>query len=496
MTLTAGIGGGLEHGCVALGADGSLLAACDQARVTRVRAAGLNPTGLPDEALDALLERLGRSRADIAHTLWAGGDARDTSRDAIEAHHAYASAAYRSSPFDASLVLVCDATAPKVSVWTGHGATVSRVDCPWVGPGFTDAYDASARAFGFTHPGNEQHLEALARLRPGVRDAHIDTLFQRNGLSLTWHPDLAGEVGKRLSGHTVGDAASAGLASAVQARLEELLIGLLTDVRRVTPADRVCLGGSLFRQSAVNTAVAKSGLFREVFVPVDSGPGCLAVGAALHAHGSVPRPVSPFLGPAYSAQDVKHTLDNCKTRYAWESDGDATAMAVRALKDGKMVGWFDGAMEWGNRALGARSILASPLSRFALENLNVYLKRREAWRGYAISVLESALPQYFDGPPAAPHMEYEYRPLDPEALRYALPHREAAVRVHTVGAAAPPRFQHVLEAFEAETGIPFLINTSFNAFREPIVCTPRDALRAFYGSGLDMLVMNRFVIGK
>lgn len=495
MSLAAGIGGGRTHGSVALTSSGRIVAACDQARVTRVPGAGLNAAGMPDEALDVLLEGLEQPRSAIGRVIWAGAEA--AQGESIDTHLAYASAAYRSSPFHAALVVVCDTSAPKLSVWRGDGASVTPLDCRWTGPGFTDAYTGAARAFGFGHAGAEQHFEALARLRPGFRDTQVDALFSRDGLSLTCHPNLAGEIAARLPGdQAVGGPASAGIASAVQARLEELFVELLNELHLLVPFDEICLGGSLFRQSSMNTAVRKSGIFRDVFVPADSGTGSLAVGAALHAGGLAPQTVSAFLGPAYSAEETKRTLDNCKARYSWESDDDATALAVQALKRGQMVGWFDGALEWGHRALGARSIVASPLSPFVLENLNVYLKRREPWRGYALSILEPSVSRYLDGPPTARHMEYEYRPLDPGTLRHVLPREEAGVRVHTVGSGAQPRFRRLLEAFEQATGIPFLVNTSFNAFREPIVCTPRDALRAFYGSGLDLLVMDRFVLGK
>jgi carbamoyltransferase len=163
---------------------------------------------------------------------------------------------------------------------------------------------------------------------------------------------------------------------------------------------------------------------------------------------------------------------------------------------GKLVGWFDGAMEWGPRALGARSILANPFAPFVLENLNRFLKHREPWRGYAVSCLEHAVPEAFEGPRSAPHMECDYLPRDRERFRHVVPRPEAALRVHGVGQGAPRRFRDLLEAFGQATGLPALVNTSFNGFQEPIVCSPRDAIRVYYGTGLDMLVIDRFVLEK
>jgi carbamoyltransferase len=198
----------------------------------------------------------------------------------------------------------------------------------------------------------------------------------------------------------------------------------------------------------------------------------------------------------FSDQDQKETLDNCKLHYAWESDEAAIGLAVEALQAGRLVGWFDGAMEWGPRALGARSILANPQSPFALENLNHFLKRRESWRGYALSGEAPAVAEHFIGPPHARFMECDFQPRDAAAFRHVLPAPGSALRVQTVDEAAPARFRRLLRAFGDATGMPMLVNTSFNGFHEPIVCSPRDAIRVFYGTGLDLLVLGTFVLRK
>ena len=166
------------------------------------------------------------------------------------------------------------------------------------------------------------------------------------------------------------------------------------------------------------------------------------------------------------------------------------------LQQGRLVGWFEDRMEWGPRALGARSILANPFSPYVLENLNRFLKRRESWRGYALSTLADAARALFSGPDEAPFMECDYRPLDVERFRSVMPSDAAHVRLHVVAENGPRRFRSVLETFGAATGVPCLVNTSFNGFHEPIVCTPRDAVRVFFGSGLDVLILDRFVLTK
>jgi carbamoyltransferase len=131
-----------------------------------------------------------------------------------------------------------------------------------------------------------------------------------------------------------------------------------------------------------------------------------------------------------------------------------------------------------------------------LENLNGFLKRRQSWRGYGLSVAKEAMGDYFDGPASAPFMESDYRVRDAARFKHALPAPGSTVRVHGVDRRSPPRFRRLLEAFGAVTGVPCLVNTSFNGFHEPIVCSPRDAVRVFYGSGVDMLALDQFVLVK
>jgi carbamoyltransferase len=209
-----------------------------------------------------------------------------------------------------------------------------------------------------------------------------------------------------------------------------------------------------------------------------------------------PQRLSPFLGPSFDPDQIKAVLDNCKLRYDWLGEGTLIDVAVRHLREGRLVAWFEGRMEWGPRALGARSILASPFAPFVLENLNHFLKRRESWRGFALSTLADEAPAHFSGPAEAPFMECDYRPLEPARFRHVLPSEGAHVRMHTVTDDAPPRFRAVLRAFGRASGVGCLVNTSFNGFHEPIVCSPRDAIRVFFGSGLDVLILDQFVVSK
>jgi carbamoyltransferase len=339
-------------------------------------------------------------------------------------------------------------------------------------------------------------MEALARLDPAGHDDQVEHLFcleiDRLRLATNWQGCIANRAGAGASNQT-----TCRLAAAIQSRIGDLLLEFIGDVKRRTNASgKLCVGGSLFYNSHYNTRVRRSGLFDQVFIPINPGNAGLSVGAGMYASGQARQPVSPFLGPSPSAEEVKTTLDNCKLTYMWASEADTIAIAVAALQQGRLVGWCDGPMEWGPRALGARSILANPFAPYVLDNLNRFLKHRETWRGYSLSGFGAAVRRHFDGPESAPFMECDYAPIDRERFAPILPGPHASIRVQTVGPEAPPRFRALLEAFGDATGVPILVNTSFNDFREPIVCSPRDAVRVFFGTGIDTLVLGEFVIAK
>ena len=498
--LTAGLAGASRYGCVALSDGQQLLGVCEQQSVTRTRGAGFNGSGLPDDALDTMLERLGRTRNDVGRYVIAETGTDPVNGPAvsrINPHFAHARSAYLCSPFSSATIIVCDQTSPKVSVWKGCGAAVTPIEWPWRGPGFVDLYSACAAMLGFASEGGDQRFEALARTSPTCTDRRLSQLLTTDGTALTTAANWQASVEDWLRAESNGQShPSPRVAASLQNRIGELFLEFLTQVKRQETPGHLCLAGTFFYHSSMITLAKGANLFSDVFVPPDPGNAGLAVGAALEASGCAPKTVSPFLGPAYDETEIKGTLDNCKLQYDWENDDEIIDAAVQALCRGRLVGWFEGPKEWGPRALGGRSILASPLSPYVLENLNRFLKRREPWRGYALSAPDEFLHTQFEGPDQAPFMECDYRPLDTGRFRHILPSPDAVIRVQSVGRHAPPRFSRLIERFGAKTGVPCLVNTSFNGFNEPMVCNPRDAVRVFYGSGVDMAVIERFVLSK
>jgi len=278
------------------------------------------------------------------------------------------------------------------------------------------------------------------------------------------------------------------------AHLQHQLADAMTAAVRAADVDTalpLVLSGRIFRNSFFSTALA-SATTRETIVPSDPGNGGLCVGllAAVGAISAVP---SPFAGPAFDLSTTKQVLDNCKLSYQYPTDTETRRLVVDTLRRGRLVAWFAGGMEWGPRALGHRSILADARSPFVLENLNVFLKKRPSFMSYGLSVLADHASSLLQTPRPSPHMQFE-SPLADPALAHFVSRPAQAVRFHTV----PPdqSLAAILTAFRAATGVPYLVNTSFNATTEPIVATPLDAVRCFYGSGIDLLVVNGLVLTK
>lgn len=504
-TLVVGISGARQNATAAVALGGQLVGCCEWERLARVRSIPLTPGFLPTEAVDAALLAAGRGRGDIEAYATAESAAilpEGLPTVQVEHHLAHAATAALTSPFNDAAVLVCDRhSTPSVTLWSFRNGELTNEYWPWRGEGFAQIYSQCAELLGFA-PGQEHRLEALARLAPGLDADRLEGLFDYRDKSLQvsslWRSRIREMLGHSDSATIPGSAA---LASSIQRRLADLLVSFLSEAKPSLPHETLCLGGGLFYNTYLNTRVAESGLFKEVFVPPNPGNPGLAAGAALlvggrndadRVNGKV---TSPFLGPGFSAEQVKATLDNCKLTYEYLEEGDLIGTVVEALLSGRLVAWFQDRMEWGHRALGNRSILASPFSPYVLDNLNTFLKQRERHRAYGVSVLEEEASDHFTGPNRSPHMEFEYRLVDPSRFQHVVPHGATTLRVQTVGKHSP-LFRAVHSAWAAETGCGVLVNTSFNGFSEPIVCSPRDAVRVFFGTGLDILVLGPFVIRK
>jgi carbamoyltransferase len=237
--------------------------------------------------------------------------------------------------------------------------------------------------------------------------------------------------------------------------------------------------------------------------PVAGNAGT-SLGAALYAwhnfYGEQRR--VPFktlcLGPEFGPAQIKGVLENCKLRFRYLlTQGELIEQAIGALNDHKIVAWMQGRMEFGPRALGNRSILASPLNPYSTENLNVFIKHRESFRKFAASVPEELAQEYFEVGPNACYLATVGKVRAPHRERFSAALLGGdLIRVHTVNRDENPVYHALLTAAGESTDLPVLYNTSFNLFGDPLVCTPRDAVRSFYSSGIDALFAGNFYLEK
>jgi carbamoyltransferase len=498
MAALVGISGARRNACAAVCVEGNVLAACEQERVTRHRGIGLTASPFAAAAVDEVMALSGCRREDLsAYVVAEDGVAvpPDVTSLMVDHHQAHAATAFLTSTFDRAVALVCDGSPGReLSVWVGDRPRIVDADWRWQGRAFATLYEECAKLIAGSPDAGAHALEMLAHRGSGMCADRLRSVFRYTGEGIDVDEHWQAHVEELLTTQGRVEAASA-----VQCRLGELLTELLTDIRAATGQTVLCLGGGLFYNSYFTTLVQLAGIFDDTFVPINPGNSGLAVGATLLVSGTefqspCAAGLSPFLGPEYDLEAIKATLDGCKLSYEFVSEGDAIDMAASALVRGELVAWFQGRMEWGHRALGHRTILADPRSPYVLDNLNDYLRKRDRLRPFGVAACADSVGDLFCGPRASRFMEYEYRPRD-DRFRHVMPTGASSIRVQTVTQETGSLWQ-LLKRLEQTTGTGVLVNTSFNGFHEPIVCSPADAVRVFYGTGLDMLVLDRFVLRK
>ncbi|MGQ0734955.1 MAG: carbamoyltransferase C-terminal domain-containing protein [Acidobacteriota bacterium] len=489
-----------------------IVSACEENRLTRARQA--STSGPPALAVAELLRGVGRTRPDVAALAVVADEDKDAREWAasvnaltVDGHQAHATYAFQASRFAEALVLVCEVHKPRGwSAWRfrGGGDPPHAVGTELGEYPLARIYGQFTEALGLQATRDEHLVESMARAGRDSQHALANLVSCRDG-RVSVDPAFWDELRRLTAG--ASEQMRNDVAASVQRRLGECLADLLRRLAALVPdTPALSVVGGLYFNTHFTTVAATCGAFREVHVPAHPGRNGASVGAAILASesgaaggsGLAPVPAlvaSPYLGPAYQDTEIKEALENCKLSYNLMREQQLVDAVLHALSRGQLVGWFHGRLEWGPRALGHRSVLADPLAPHTLGNLNGFLKRRPAYRSYGVSTPLASLGDLFEGPPASPFMQYEYRPRDPERFRTILPPGVETLRVHTVDE-SEPRFLGLLQRWGEKTGTPVLVNTSFNGFHEPLVCSPRDAIRVFYGTGLDVLALDDFFLHK
>jgi carbamoyltransferase len=291
------------------------------------------------------------------------------------------------------------------------------------------------------------------------------------------------------------------IAHSLQVVLEDTALELARWLHGAAGSDNLCLAGGVALNCVMNARLRDRGPFKNVWVQPAAGDAGTALGAAVwvdaRERGGNDRPYvmdHAFIGPAYSDDEIEQFIRWSKLPY--RRLADVTQTTADLLVEDKVIGWFQDRMEFGPRALGARSILASPLHADMQAKLNE-IKNREDFRPVASVVLEEEAGRWFAGANISPFMLFVFDVLPDKAERIpAVRHVDGTARIQTINRRQNPRYYDLLKAFQARIGVPVLVNTSFNTLGEPIVCSPGDAIECFWTSPLDALVIGSFLLEK
>ena len=287
------------------------------------------------------------------------------------------------------------------------------------------------------------------------------------------------------------------LAAAIQHVTEKIILRLARHAKDITNSENLCISGGCALNCAAMGTIKDSGLFKQTFIPFAPGDAGGSIGASLLFNSllgnSSARSITPYLGPSFGNEDIIAALEKSSFRNYRLEGVELYTKVAKYLSEGKIIGWFQGKMEFGPRALGNRSILADPRDANMKDQVNARIKFRESFRPFAPVVLEEDASEYF-GENFAPYMTYTTK-VKADSIP-AVTHIDDTARLQTVNEKQNTRLYHLLKEFKAQTNCPVLLNTSFNIMGEPIVCTPEDAIRTFEKSGIDILVINNYIIEK
>lgn len=474
------------------------------------------------DAASALSEGLGVRREEVAARMhW------------VEHHPAHLASTFFPSPFDEAAVCAIDGFGDFVSTsWgIGRGNKLDVLGRIYFPHSLGLVYLAITQFLGFLKYGDEYKVMGLApygkpeyvgamrrliHLKPGGR-FELDLSYFRHhsdGVSMTWEdgepgmgpvytPKLEELLGPARQPDDSLESRHEAIAASLQEVFEEAALHVLNALHQSTQLSRICLAGGCAMNSVLNGKIRERTPFKEVYVQPAAADNGTALGAAFHVwHRVLGQPRSfemkhAYWGPEFGNGEIRKCLVTGDLRYhECPSDDLLCQWTAERIAEGKIVGWFQGRMEWGARALGNRSILADPRRLDMREIINAKIKFREKFRPFAPSILEEALDDYFVGAVPDPFMIQVY-PVRPNkrAVIPAVTHVDGSGRLQTVNCQANPLYWKLLKNFEKLTGVPVLLNTSFNE-NEPIVYRPDEALDCFLRTKMDVLVMGKYVLEK
>jgi carbamoyltransferase len=437
-------------------------------------------------------------------------------------HHLCHAANFYFSPFENAAILTADAFGEKESTTFSIG-TDNRIEPVWAQEfphSLGGYYSTLTEYLGFQAQSDEWKLMGASsygdpqRFLPKLRELvklipdggfELDLSyfnFYQFHRPLRYTPKLQELLGLPPNkAEQPLDQAYYDVAAAAQSLFEEIYFHLLNQMHKRTNRKNLVVSGGCALNSVANGKILERTRFQDVFIPPVPDDSGGALGAAYHVchqilgGGRGPAMESNYLGPSYSESEIRETLEKYKTRYRRPTN--VAVETATLLQAGKIIGWFQGRLEFGDRALGNRSILADPRDASMKDKVNETVKYREPFRPFAPSILIEHVNDYFQGAVPTPFMEKVFPILESKrALVPAVVHVDGSGRLQTVSRKQNPLYYELIEEFKRLTGIPLVLNTSFNLKGEPVVATPTDAIRTFFSSGLDALALGPFLIEK
>ena len=463
-----------------------------------------------------------------------------------EHHRSHAASAFFPSPFETAAVLCLDGVGEWATstVWLGEGRNLTphwEIDFPH---SLGLLYSAFTYFTGFKVNSGEYKLMGLAPYgEPKYVDLIMDKLIDvkddgtyrmrmeyfnyATGLTMTndrFDELFGGPARKPESNVTQREM---DIARSIQVVIEEIVLKLCGSIHKELGNEYLCLAGGVALNCVANGRILREGPFKDIWIQPAAGDAGGAVGAALttwHEYLEKPRSVNlsdsmrgAFLGPRYSMDEIVAYLDSIGAKYQKLDDKELKPRLAEILEQENVVGWFQGRMEFGPRALGGRSIIGDPRSKKMQSVMNLKIKYRESFRPFAPAVKAEKVAEWFAIDRPSPYMLLvapvkEERRIEmtaeqqklfgierlnvPRSEIPAVTHVDYSARIQTVHKETNPRFYELLDVFEKRTGCPVLVNTSFNVRGEPIVCTPEDAYRCFMRTGMDYLVLENILLAK
>jgi carbamoyltransferase len=451
----------------------------------------------------------------------------------VDHHNCHAATAYYPSPFDEATVITLDEAGDgrTGTVSSARGLELEQIAEATFPDSLGNLVSRTAALIGFSSFGDEHKLQWLspsgdpryadvfrAILRP--RDGSLLNIDQSYltadaeavrengspGFSAKFYSECGLDAGQHLPAEVIAD-----IAASLQLALNETVNSIATRADRGDGSKNICLAGGVALNALLIQHLETAGRFQGVFTHPAAGNAGNAMGAALHvAHqvlGITQRQKLEhlFIGPEFTDEEIKDILENSKLSFRYlPRKEELIDESVQVLRENQILGWFQGRVEFGPRALGSRCILASPLGKYVNENLNQYVKHREKFRPFAAAVPAEMAAEYFEFSDSAKFLTSVGRVKEKHRELFAsnvLAGREGLaeerrIRVQVVDRDTNHYLWELLSAFGRASGVPVLFNTSFNLFGEPLVCSPRDAIRSFYCSGLDHLMIGPFSLCK